>query len=149
MKSTILIIALVIACITIIILYILNKKMYGDFDIIKNKFADIRKEVDKYAKIEEDYNNLVDKHNLLVSEHNRLITEYENLIKTHNSLIKDFNKSKGYNGYLADINEYLLGLQTFNTKTAKKFEDLCQQAADKYKVENIIKKEEKENEQTK
>ena len=146
MKNTILIISLIIACITIIVLYILNKKMYVDLDIIKNKFADIRKEVDKYAKIEEEYNKLVDKHNKLVEEHNRLISEYENIIKTHNNLIKNFNKSKGYNGYLADINEYLLGLQTFNTKSAHKFETFCQEAADKYGVENIIKKEVKENE---
>lgn len=146
MSNTILIILLVITCITIIVLYILNKKMHDDFDTIKNKFADIRKEVDEYAKIEEEYNNLVDKHNNLVNEHNRLVSEYEKIIKTHNNLIKDFNKSKGYNGYLADINEYLLGLQTFNTKSAQKFEDFCQEAADKYKVENIIKKEVKENE---
>ena len=132
MKDPILIILLILSCITIVILYAKTKKMYNRFIDLKNKFASIREEIDKYAKIEEEYNTLV--------------SEYEKVIKTHNNLIKDFNKSKGYNGYLADINEYLLGLQTFNTKSAQKFEDFCQESADKYGVENIIKKEEKENE---
>ena len=149
MKDPILIILLILSCITIVILYAKTKKMYNRFIDLKNKFADVKKEIDEYAKIVTEYNNLVDKHNNLVNEHNKLISEYEKVIKTHNNLIEDFNKSKGYNGYLADINEYLLGLQTFNTKSAQKFETFCQEAADKYKVENIIKKEVKENEQTK
>ena len=144
--ETTLTICLIIACVVIIIQHLLIRKSYSDLEHIKESLTNIRKEVDEYGKIEEDYNKLVDKHNKLVEEHNELVSEYKKVVTTYNELLKDFKKSKGYNGYLADINEYLLGLQTFNKKSAQMFEDFCQESADKHDVENIIKKEENENE---
>jgi type I restriction enzyme R subunit len=61
-------------------------------------------------------------------------------------IVDDFKKSRNYVKYLADINEYLLSIHTFNTLTSKKFEEFLQVTSEKYGVENIIKKEGKENE---
>lgn len=139
MDNIVLIICLVIACITLIVQNLIIRKSHQDFDEYQETLLDIKKDVEEYAKIEDDYNKLVDDYNSLLKEH-------KDTISKHNSLVDDFVKSKKYLNYLTDINEYLLSVHSFNTLTSKKFEEFLQVTSEKYGVENIIKKEEKENE---
>ena len=137
--ETTLAICLIIACIVIIVQHIIIRKSYSDLEGLKESFTNIRKKVDEYGKIETEYNELVDTYNGLLEEH-------KNVIETHNDMLDDFKKSRNYVKYLADINEYLLSIHSFNTQSSKRFEEFLQDTSEKYGVENIIKKEENENE---
>lgn len=137
--KTALAICLIIACIVIIVQHIIIRKSYSDLEGLKESFTNIRKEVDEYGKIETEYNELVD-------TYNRLLDEHKDVIKTHNNMLDAYKKSKNFVEYLQDISEYLLSIHRFDYQTSKQFEEFLQTASEKYGVENIIKKEEKENE---
>jgi hypothetical protein len=119
--------------------HLIIRKSHQDFEGYQETLLDIKKDVEEYSKIEDDYNKLVD-------EYNELLKEHKAAINKHNSLVDDFIKSKNYLNYLTDINEYLLSIHSFNEDTSEKFEELLQATSEKYGVENIIKKEGKENE---
>lgn len=139
MDTIVLIICLVIACIVMIAQHLIIRKSYQDFEGYQETLLDIKKDVEEYSKIEDDYNKLVD-------DYNGLLKEHKDTIAKHNSLVDDFTKSKKYLSYLTDINEYLLSVHSFNKDTSEKFEEFLQTTSEKYGVENIIKKEGKENE---
>jgi len=137
--NTTLIVCLVLACIVIIVQHVFIRKTHSNIEEYQETLLDIKKDVEEYSKIEDDYNKLVDEYNALLKEH-------KDVINKHNNMVDEFKRSKKYVDYFADINEYLLSIHSFNKLTSKKFEEFLQATSEKYGVENIIKKEGKENE---